>query len=71
MAAQQEREKEQLLKSAKNSRPEDIDLIIKLKANEQYLKSDVARLSREINRTNETWEKKFDILKHRYFYNNR
>lgn len=64
MAAQQEREKEQLLKSAKNSRPEDIDLIIKLKANEQYLKSDVARLSREINRTNETWEKKFDILKH-------
>lgn len=63
-AANQERERDMLMKSAKNSRPEDIDMILKLRTSEQYLKSDIARLNREIARTNETWEKKFDILKH-------
>lgn len=52
---QKEREKE--LAASKTSRKEDIDLIIKLKNNELYLKSDIARLKREIHRNNETWEK--------------
>jgi len=51
------------MKSAKNARPEDFDLIIKLKTSEQFLKSEVARLNRDVARSNETWEKKFDILK--------
>ena len=61
---EKERERELLLKSAKNSLPEDAELILKLKTNEQYSKGEIARLNREINRNNETWEKKFDILKH-------
>lgn len=51
----------------KVSRKEDLDLILKLKTNEQFYKVEIARLHKEINRNNETWEKRFDILKHRFF----
>ncbi len=54
------------MKTAKNARPEDLDLIIKLKTSEQFLKSEVARLNRDVAKSNETWEKKFDILKQKY-----
>ena len=33
--------------------------------NELYLKSDIMRLKKENQKNNETWEKKFDVLKHR------
>ena len=46
-------------------RKEDSEVVAKLKSNELYLKSEIARLNKEIQRNNETWEKKFDILKHR------
>jgi hypothetical protein len=61
-----ERERTELMRlkqSAKNSRPEDVETIARLKANEHMLRSDVLRLNREIAKTNETWERKFDILK--------
>jgi hypothetical protein len=38
---------------------------MKMKRNEAYLKADIQRLKREVQRTNEIWEKKFDILKKR------
>lgn len=50
---------------AKMSRKEDMDLITKLKKNEAYLKGDIERLKREIEKNNTTWEKKFEILKKR------
>ena len=62
---QKEREKENTGLSSKQSRKEDLELISKLKMNEVYLKSDINRLKREMHRNNETWEKKFDILKNR------
>jgi hypothetical protein len=61
-----QKEKEKEVESiSKISKKEDIELISKLKKNEEYLKSDIQRLKREIQRTNETWEKKFEILKKR------
>lgn len=54
-----QKEKEKEVESiSKTSKKEDIELISKLKKNEEYLKSDIQRLKREIQRTNETWEKK-------------
>lgn len=52
-----------LKQSANNSRSEDLEIIARLKTNEHMLRSDVLRLNREIAKTNETWERKFDILK--------
>lgn len=50
----------------KISRKDDLELINKLKNTEIFLKSEITRLNREIQRNNETWEKRFDILKHRF-----
>jgi hypothetical protein len=41
----------------------DTELIFKLKSNEIHLRSEISRLKREIERNNDTWEKKFEILK--------
>jgi hypothetical protein len=62
-ALQKERDREASL--AKNGRKDDLELIIKLKNNEAYLKAEINRLKREMHRNNETWEKKFDVLKQR------
>ena len=51
--------------STKQSKKEDIDIISKLRMNELFMKSDIMRLKKEIVKNNETWEKKFDVLKHR------
>ncbi|CAF0744677.1 unnamed protein product [Brachionus calyciflorus] len=59
-----QKEKERELSNAKSASNKDTELILKLKSNENYLKSEINRLKREIHRNNETWEKKFDILKH-------
>ena len=53
--------------SAKGARKEDLELIHKLKHTDSHHRAEIARLQREIHRNNETWEKRFDILKHRYF----
>jgi hypothetical protein len=42
---------------------DNTDLIFKLKSNEIHLRSEITRLKREIDRNNQTWEKKFEILK--------
>ena len=64
---QKEKEREALIlaNSSKQSRKEDLEIISKLKTNEMFLKSDIIRLKKELQKNNETWEKKFDILKHR------
>ncbi|RNA30641.1 calponin homology domain-containing protein [Brachionus plicatilis] len=58
-----QRDKERELSFAKSAANRDNELISKLKSNETYLKSEINRLKREVHRNNETWEKKFDILK--------
>jgi hypothetical protein len=50
---------------AKASRKEDVELLAKMKKNEAYLKGDIERIKREIEKNNTTWEKKFEILKKR------
>ena len=54
-----------VINSSKQSRKEDLELISKMKTNELYLKSDIIRLKRELQKNNETWEKKFDVLKYK------
>jgi hypothetical protein len=54
------------MNSSKTARKEDLDLIIKLKNNEQNLKYEITKLKKELHRNNEEWEKKFDVLKNRY-----
>jgi len=54
-----------LANTTKQSKKEDSDIISKLKTNELFMKSDIMRLKKEIAKNNETWEKKFDVLKHR------
>ena len=46
-----------------NKSKRDAELIFRLKSNEIQLKSEIQRLKREIDRNNDTWEKKFEILK--------
>ena len=65
MKKQKEAEADSLSKA---SRKEDLELISKLKKNEAYLKADIERLKREISRTNEIWEKKFEVLKKRFHF---
>lgn len=60
-----QKEKERELTFAKTTANRDNELIMKLKTNEYNLKSEINRLKREMHRNNETWEKKFDILKER------
>ena len=64
-ALQKEKEKEALMNSSKTARKEDLDLIMKLKNNEQNLKYEITKLKKELHRNNEEWEKKFDVLKNR------
>ena len=64
-ALQKEKEKEALMNSSKTARKEDLDLILKLKNNEQNLKYEITKLKKELHRNNEEWEKKFDVLKNR------
>ncbi len=66
-ALQKEKEKDALIlaNTTRQSKKEDIDIISKLKMNELFMKSDIMRLKKEIVKNNETWEKKFDVLKHR------
>lgn len=50
----------------KASAKDDDDDIVKQKNIEiAYLKAEISRLKAEIRRGNETWEKKFDILKNK------
>ena len=53
------------MNSSKTARKEDLDLILKLKNNEQNLKYEITKLKKELHRNNEEWEKKFDVLKNR------
>jgi hypothetical protein len=46
-----------------SSHRRDADLIFRLKSNELHLKAEIAKLKRELDRNNQTWEKKFEILK--------
>jgi hypothetical protein len=62
---EKEKEKEALMNNSRAARKEDLDLIMKLKNNEQNLKYEITKLKKELHRNNEEWEKKFDVLKNR------